>query len=205
MRLGILGGTFDPPHTGHLLAALDAIEVLSLDQLVLVPAATQPLKGGLVMATPAERLTMTSLLAAVDPRFTVDSIEIDRGGLSFTVDTLAEMAERWPDADRYFLVGADTLDSFASWREPARVLQLARLAVLARSAADGEALAASGAGVVDRLAAETPGAIPPLRLRTRRVDVSSTEVRARVRSGRTIAGFVPDAVAAFIASAGLYR
>lgn len=205
MRLGILGGTFDPPHTGHLLAALDAIEVLSLDRLLLVPAAMQPLKGGLVMATPAERLTMTSLLAVADTRLTVDSIEIDRGGLSFTVDTLAEMSERWPDADRYFLVGADTLDTFASWREPARVLQLARLAVLARSAADGDEPAVAGESAVERLAAATPGAIPPLWLRTRRVDVSSTEVRARVRAGRTIAGFVPDAVAAFIASAGLYR
>lgn len=205
MRLGILGGTFDPPHTGHLLAALDAIEVLSLDRLLLVPAATQPLKGGLVMATPAERLTMTSLLAVADSRFAVDSIEIDRGGLSFTVDTLGEMSERWPDADRYFLVGADALDTFASWREPARVLQLARLAVLARPATDGDEPAGASASAVERLAAATPGAIPPLWLRTRRVDVSSTEVRARVRSGRTIAGFVPDAVAAFIASAGLYR
>lgn len=205
MRLGILGGTFDPPHTGHLLAALDAIDVLSLDRLLLIPAATQPLKGNLVLATPAERMTMTSLLALADSRFGVEPIEIDRGGLSFTVDTLAELADRFPDADRYFLVGSDTLDSFAAWREPARVLQLARLAVLARSAVNDEETVAPGGSGVDRLAAATPGAIPPLWLRTRRVDVSSTEVRARVRSGRTIAGFVPDAVATFIASAGLYR
>lgn len=205
MRLGVFGGTFDPPHVGHLLAALDAIEALSLDRLLLVPAATQPLKAGLVVATPPQRLTMTSLLAGADPRFAVDAIEIERGGLSFTVDTLAAAAERWPDADRYVLVGADTLATFSAWREPARVLQLARLAVLARPTGDGQASAAAGAREAERLAAATPGAVPPVLLRTRLVDVSSTEVRARVRAGRTIVGFVPDAVAAFIASAGLYR
>jgi nicotinate-nucleotide adenylyltransferase len=190
VRLGLFGGTFDPPHIGHLLAATDAVEQLSLDRLLLVPAAVQPLKGDSIRATPAQRLAMTTLLAGDDPRLAVDPIEIERTGLSYTVDTLLAVARREPDAERFLLVGADVLESFAKWREPARVLELATLVVLRRG---GE-----------------PVRLPPsdreiVVLPTRRVDVSSTEIRGRVREGRSIRGFVPDAVAAYIGAAGLYR
>jgi nicotinate-nucleotide adenylyltransferase len=190
VRLGLFGGTFDPPHVGHLLAATDAVERLSLDRLLLVPASVQPLKGASIRATPEQRLAMTALLAGDDPRLAVDPIEIDRTGLSFTVDTLAAVARREPDAERFLLVGADVLESFAQWREPARVLELATLVVLRRG--------------------EEPVRLPPsgreiVVLPTRRVDVSSTEIRERVRVGRSIRGFVPDAVAAYIGAAGLYR
>ena len=189
MRLGIFGGTFDPPHVGHLLAAVDAIEELALDRLLLVPAAVQPLKGETTQAAAAQRLAMTTLLAGDDPRFEVDPIEIDRTGLSFTVDTLTAVAAREPDAERYLLVGGDVLESFAKWRQPDRVLELATLAVLRRG--------------------DAPRVLPPAgrfrMLTTRRVEVSSTEIRARVRAGRSIRGFVPDAVADYIGAAGLYR
>ena len=190
MRLGIFGGTFDPPHIGHLLAAIDAIEELSLDRLLLVPAAVQPLKGDATEASPAQRLAMTALLAGDDRRFEVDPIEIERTGLSFTVDTLTELAVREPRAERFLLVGSDVLETLGQWRQAPRVLELATLAVLRRG--DG------------------PPWIPPAEgrirmLRTRRVEVSSTEVRARVRAGLSIRGFVPDAVAAYIGAAGLYR
>lgn len=190
MRLGILGGSFDPPHVGHLLAASDVFDQLALDRLVFVPAATQPLKRGLATASPAERLEMVRRLIGRDPRFSVDPVEIDRDGLSYTVDTLTTFAERHPDAERFFLVGADTLASFARWREPERVVALARLTVVQR-----------GEGPVDLTG--IPG--DPLVLRTRRVDVSSTEIRERVRNGKSIHGFVPDAVAAFIEAERLYR
>ena len=189
MRLGILGGTFDPPHVGHLLAAVDAVERLTLDRLVLVPAATQPLKTGLVRATAEHRLAMTRLLVDADERFEVDAMEIERAGLSFSVDTLAAFAERHPTAERFFLVGADVLRTFDRWREPDRVLELATLVVLTRD--DGK----------DEMA--IPAAAR--RLPTRRIDVSSTEIRARVAAGRSLRGFVPDAVATYIAEHRLYR
>ena len=188
MRLGLFGGTFDPPHVGHLLAAVDAYEELSLDRLVFVPAAIQPLKAAKITAPAEARLAMIRLLAAEDDRFDVDPIEIGRKGLSYSVDTLRAYAGRDPDAERFLLVGSDVLASFDRWREPETVLQLARLAIMNRTVEEGFAPPA--------------GAVL---LRTRRVDVSSTEVRARVHAGKAIRGFVPEAVAQYIAAAGLYR
>ena len=194
MRVGVFGGSFDPPHVGHLLAAVDAHEALALDRLLFVPAASQPLKVGRVTASAEDRLAMTELLAQDDPRFAVDRVEIDRGGLSYMVDTLATLAGRLPGARLHLLVGADVLHSFAKWREPERVAQLAELVVLEREPQGGEE------GPLD--AGPAAGA---RRLATRRVDVSSTEVRGRVRAGQSIRGFVPEAVASFIERARLYR
>lgn len=195
MRLGVFGGTFDPPHVGHLLVASDAADALRLDRLLFVPAAIQPLKGRSASAPPSDRLAMVRLLAGDDVRFGADPIEIERDGLSYTVDTLAAVAEREPDAERFFLVGTDVLATLPRWREPERVQRLARLVVLERAASATEPVdSAAGA-----LAADV------IFLPTRRVDVSSTEIRERVRAGRPIRGFVPDAVAAYIAAAGLYR
>jgi nicotinate-nucleotide adenylyltransferase len=209
VRLGILGGTFDPPHVGHLLAASDAIEYLALDRVVFVPTAVQPLKADRMTASAADRLAMSRLTVRNDPRLETDSIEVDREGLSYTVDTLREFARRFPSAERYFLVGADVLSSFAQWRDPQTVLELATLAVLTRRA-DSEALRDGAArsdpqrlsasnSLDDRMARRST--IVP----TRRIDVSSTEIRDRVRSGRSIHGFVTDTVAEYIISHGLYR
>jgi nicotinate-nucleotide adenylyltransferase len=206
VRLGIFGGTFDPPHVGHLLAASDAIEHLALDRLVFVPVATQPLKTSRATAPAADRLAMVRLTAGDDPRLETDSVELDRDGLSYTVDTLREFARRAPSAERFFLVGADVLSTFADWRDPHLVLDLATLAVLTRCAdpaaptndlgrPDG-----SDEGDLSAMLAQRSTVVP-----TRRIDVSSTEIRARVRSGRSIHGFVTDAVAEYIGSHGLYR
>lgn len=188
MRLGILGGTFDPPHLGHLLAAVDAAERLSLDRLVLVPAAQQPLKIGAVRASAVDRLAMTRLLVQGDARFEVDAMEIERAGLSYTVDTLAAFAARYPSAERFFLVGEDVLRTFEQWREPANVLALATLVVMTRDGGGG-------------------GRVPDgaMRVPTRRIDISSTEIRARAAEGRSLRGFVPEQVAAYIAAHRLYR
>ena len=201
MRLGIFGGTFDPPHVGHLLAASDAIEHLSLDRLIFVPAAVQPLKTHRSTASGADRLAMVRLTAGDDPRFGADSVELDRDGLSYSVDTLGDFARRFPLAERFFLVGADVLATFAQWREPRTVLELATLAVLTRRTDAGEAPAASRElGVLADEIAKRSTVVP-----TRRIDVSSTEVRERVRTGRSIRGFVTDGVAEYISSHGLYR
>ena len=210
MRLGIFGGTFDPPHVGHLLAASDAIEHLGLDRLVFIPAAVQPLKMGRDTAAGVDRLAMVRLTVGRDARLDTDSVELDREGLSYTVDTLREFDRRYPSAERYFLVGADVLATFAQWREPQTVLELATLAVLTRRADES---GGSGArqpvpgrresavtNTLDEMLARRSTAVP-----TRRVDVSSTEIRDRVRAGRSIHGFVTDAVAEYISSHGLYR
>ena len=190
MRLGILGGSFDPPHVGHLLSAGDAHDALELDRLIFIPAATQPLKQDAAAAAAAHRLAMVRLLVGDDPRFAVDPIEIERDGLSYSVDTLETYAARYPAAERFFLVGTDVLGSFGRWREPERITRLARLTVLRR---------AGDLGAVPPLPGE------PLVLQTRRIDISSTEIRDRVRAGKPIHGFVPESVAAYIAAERLYR
>ncbi len=216
MRIGILGGTFDPPHVGHLLAASDAHDELKLDRVLFIPAAQQPLKAhlsnGPVSTQPerapaADRLQMVRLAIADDERFEVSAIEINRGGLSYTVETLGKLAESSPGDSWYFLIGADVLETFAKWREPERILQLATLAVFTRGIGDGD----SAKALWDRFCAEwraSHGRTPehaPAFVNGRRVDVSSTEVRGRVTAGRSIHGFVPDAVAIYIAERGLYR
>lgn len=167
--------------------AVDAVEQLSLDRLVFIPAAGQPLKLGAVQATPDQRSAMVALLVAGDERFAVDTIEIERAGLSYSVETLAEYARREPEAERFFIVGADVMRTFDKWREPDRVLSLATLVVLTRD--EGTVAIPEGA----------------LRIPSRRVDVSSTEIRARVAAGRSLRGFVTERVAAYIAAERLYR
>lgn len=204
MRIGILGGTFDPPHVGHLLVASDAVDALGLDRVVFIPNARQPLKADVAQSEAADRLAMTRLAVADDARFSVDPLEIERGGVSYTVDTLATLAARSPDDERIFLIGADAGTTFSHWREPRRIAQLARLALMRRSG-DGAA-ASDDATVIASIVAVTGTDVPPpTMIATRRVDVSSTEVRERVRSGRPITGFVPEAVARFIRERGLYQ
>ncbi len=187
MRLGIFGGTFDPPHLGHLLAAGDAAVAMGLDQVVWVPAAQQPLKMGESCTSAEQRLAMTRLAVQGDSRFAVDAQEVERGGLSFMVDSLRVFRERHPDAALFLLLGMDAAALLPKWREPEAIRALADIVVLTRGG-EGDALPA---GVTA--------------LATRRVDISATEIRARVRSGRSIRGFVPDVVADYIAASGLYR
>lgn len=206
MRVGLLGGTFDPPHIGHLLAASDAVDLLGLDRLVFIPAAEQPLKRGTTAAAASHRLRMVELMVRGDRRFSVDEIEIRRSGLSFSVDTLEEYARRLPEAERFFLLGADAFAALDQWRDPDRVVALARLVVLTRSE-DGTPPEWPGADEVARKvrAVGGAGAAPPVALASRRVDVSSTEVRERVRAGKPIRGFVTDPVLEYIETNGLYR
>lgn len=197
MRLGIFGGTFDPPHIGHFLAATDAADLLSLDRVLFIPASVQPLKSGATVTPATDRLEMTRRLVRGEARFEADPIEVDRGGLSFTVDTLRALRERWkedPELALFLLIGEDAARSLQKWREPGEVQRLAEVIVLARDEA-GES--PRGDASLPRDAGR--------RVPSRRVDVSSTEVRQRVKEGKSIRGFVPDAVADYIASAGLYR
>jgi nicotinate-nucleotide adenylyltransferase len=190
VRIGLLGGSFDPPHTGHLLAAGDAFESLDLDRLLWIPTATQPLKVGRAVTAAEHRMAMVRLLIEGDARFAVEPIEIERGGLSYTVDTLAALSARFEADELYLLIGADVLPTFPKWREPGRIAELAQLVVMRRSGDTAD---------VSTMPTSTQV------LETRRIDVSSTEIRERIREGKSIRGFVPDAVADYIAVHRLYR
>lgn len=188
-RIGLLGGTFDPPHTGHLLLALDALDHLALDRLILVPAARQPLKQGVAMTPPERRLAMVEALAAADPRLSVDGSEVARGGLSYTVDTVRALTAAHPDAEFVLLMGADTAATLPQWRDVGALSLLVQVAVAGRGTEP----------------VQLPAGFRAQPFPMRRVDISATEIRARVGAGRSIRGFVPDAVADYIAAHGLYR
>lgn len=192
MRIGVFGGTFDPPHIGHLLVANDAREALELDRLIFVPANAQPFKVDTPpVASGQDRLEMVRLAVAGDANYVVDDAEINRKGLSFTVDTLEHLSERNPAARLFLLIGEDVLAGFEKWRSPARIRELATLVAVSRGG-----LAGSPAD---------PATSAVLRVSTRRVDVSSTEIRERRRAGKSIKGFVPESVERFIDVRGLYR
>jgi nicotinate-nucleotide adenylyltransferase len=192
LRIGVFGGTFDPPHVGHLLAAVDAYEALSLDKLIFVPAAAQPLKSTVpASASPRDRLEMMRCVVGDDPRFEVSSVEIERGGLSYTVDTLEALSLERPGATFFLILGMDALRTFARWKSPDRIRELATLAVLSREE--------TGRGTELVIMKDV------VRIGLRRLDVSSSEIRQRVRDGKPIRGFVTESVESYIATADLYR
>ena len=190
MRIGIFGGSFDPPHLGHWLVAVDAVEQLALDRLDFVPAGRQPLKPAGHSAEAAQRLALTRAMVGSDPRFAVNAIEIERGGLSYTVDTAAAYRDAGPGDELFLLLGADAARRLHEWHDPDRLLRLVRLVVLSRG---------------DEPFVPTEVGRDALVLTTRRVDISSTEVRSRVGAGRSLRGFVLDAVAEQIRALALYR
>jgi len=203
VKIGLFGGTFDPPHVGHLLAAIDACEALGLDRMEWIPAARQPLKPEGHAATPADRLAMVHLAVTGDPRFGVDAMEIERGGLSYSVDTVEAFAQRYRGDSLVFLIGMDVVRSFGQWRSPRRIAELARIAILRRSVNGASVESAALAGAIRAVTGDDLPA--PVVLDTRRVDVSSTEIRERARAGRSLHGFVPDTVARYIGEHALYR
>jgi nicotinate-nucleotide adenylyltransferase len=201
--IGILGGTFNPPHLGHLAVARHALRELALDRVLLVPAHTAPYKAGEDGRWdgrdpgPQHRLRMCRLAVDGVAGLSVSAVEVERGGLSYTVDTLTFIHASHPDAELTFIVGADTASTLPSWREPARVLELARLAVAARAGAERRRVldALSGLGVADDVSFLAMPAI----------DVSSSLVRSRAADGKPIDELVGPAVAAYIAEHRLYR
>ena len=189
MRTGVLGGSFNPPHNGHLVLASDAFEALELDQLLVVPAYANPLKGEVAPgATPRQRLEMTELAFGGDPRYAVSSMEIERAGLSFTVDTLEALAASASRTELVLIVGIDSYRALDRWKDPGRIRSLARIAVLARAESGGNDKLPDDVDVVT----------------TRRIDVSSTEIRARLAAGKSVKGFVAESVERYIAAAKLY-
>jgi nicotinate-nucleotide adenylyltransferase len=196
-RVGILGGAFNPPHLGHLICAQEAWVQLGLDVVVLMPVSIAPHKEIAEEPGAERRLELCRLAAEGDEQLAVSRMELDRPGPSYTVDTLRGLHERAPQDELTFIVGSDSAHSLPGWREPEGVLTLARLGVAGRAGARREEIR-------ERLA-DLAGRERVAFFDMPRVDVSSSMVRRRVRSGQPIRYLVPDDVAAYIGRADLYR
>jgi nicotinate-nucleotide adenylyltransferase len=186
--VGLFGGSFDPIHHGHLIVGRAVAETLGLDELRFMPAGEQPFKRGRHVASAGQRAAMVALAVAGEAGLAVERCEVDRPGPSYTVDTLRALRSREPGQDFTLVVGADATRELDQWREAAALPALAHIVAVARPGAPRPASA-----LVERVV-EVPA-----------VDLSATQIRRRVAEGRSIRYLVPDAVAEFIASHGLYR
>jgi nicotinate-nucleotide adenylyltransferase len=209
MTLGVLGGTFDPIHNGHIAAAEAAERALDLNRILLVPSRIPPHRQDPVGAGAEHRLAMAELAAGERPGWSASRIEIDREGPSYTYDTLAELRQQFPGTQIFFILGADAFAEITTWSRYPAVLDLANFVVVSRPGI-----------TLDSLCERVPSAFPSTSLRasslessaTTRVipvesptpDVSSTEIRRRIRARESLAGLVPDSVASYIQTHRLY-
>lgn len=192
MKVGVLGGTFDPIHIGHLLLAEAAREELRLEKVLFVPAGHQWRKEEVDRdIAPAEhRLAMVKLAIAGNDAFEASAIEVEREGPSYTAETLEALRAEMPEARFYFIVGADALADMPHWHQVDRIFQLATVCVAGRAGDDAPTLMFE-----ERVA----------RLAMREIEISSTDIRERVRAGKSVRYMVPDAVGQYIDERGLYR
>lgn len=201
MRLGLFGGSFDPVHRGHLALAHACQDQGELDEVWFVPNARQPLKQEGPRATSVDRTAMLEAAIQGNPSWRVCTLELDRGGISYTVETLREIREGLPDAELFFLMGADSLHDLPHWYEPAAILELATPMVVARGGEPEPDFTVLAPLVTpERLAA-----IRAARVSMPGVAISSSDVRRRLAQGESAAHLVPSAVAEYIAANGLYR
>jgi len=200
MHLGILGGTFDPPHNGHLFAARAAAERHRLDRVILVPARAQPLKASWAVTAPEIRLRMVEALAKVRPGLEVSRSEMDRPGPSYTFDTIERFKKLYPEAEFFFIVGADSVQDLSGWYRAKELVRAVRFVVVGRP---GWPL-----GGIDRLAGtlgeEAANQIRADAVCVEGVKVSATEIRSRVRQGLPIGDLVPIEVEKIIREKSLY-
>ncbi|HZS94490.1 MAG TPA: nicotinate-nucleotide adenylyltransferase [Chloroflexota bacterium] len=198
LRVGVMGGTFDPIHIGHLAAAEDAVRALLLDSVLFVPNSQPPHKPAGEVSPASARLAMTELAVADNEKFAVSTIELERPGPSYTIDTMRELRlEFGASAKLFFLVGRDVLNYLHTWHEPQRLLDEFDVAILDRALERG----------IDWTEAETH--FPAIRdevtvIPVPRLDVSSKEIRQRARLGQSIRYLVPPSVHRYIAQRGLY-
>ena len=192
LRLGILGGTFDPVHLAHLILGEEAREQLELERVLFVPAGQPWRKAGRQIAPAKDRLAMLRLATEDNHTFEVSEVELDRAGPSYTVDTLASLKEQHAGAELFFIMGQDALSDLPNWHDPARIAQLAILAVAAREGDDALELPPTIGASVERVAM-------PM------VAISGSDIRKRMAAGRSIRYLVPSAVEAYIREHALYR
>lgn len=195
-RIGVMGGTFNPIHNGHLVAADEALGAFGLDEVLFVPAGKPWQKEGLDVASVEDRFLMAVIATASHPRFRVSRVEIDRAGPTYTVDTLGVLKDSLGQVDLFFITGADAVLEILTWKDPVEVLRRAQFIACTRPGYDLNQLSkAMPVGMEDRVEAMV---IPALA-------ISSTDVRLRVRERRPIRYLVPEDVASYIEKAGLYR
>ena len=188
-RIGVMGGTFDPIHHGHLVAASEVAQSLGLDEVMFVPTGAPSYKTDV---TPAEhRYLMTVIATASNPTFTVSRVDIDRRKPTFTIDTLRDLHEQRPDADLYFITGADAIAQILSWKDVDELWRLAHFVAVSRP---GHVLSVSGLPEQDVSLLEVPA-----------LAISSTDCRDRVRRGFPVWYLVPDGVVQYISKHHLYR
>ncbi len=201
MRIGIFGGSFDPVHYGHLLLAESAREQLSLDEVRLIPAAQPPHKTDQLISPGNQRLEMLHLAVGGHDALIVDSSELDRGGVSFTVDTLQQIADAQQAATLFLILGADSLHDLPQWREPERICQLAIPTAVRRAGSPP----VSVLPLQPLVSPERLQEFAEHQIEMPVVELSSTDIRQRVRQGRSIRYRTPRAVEEFIATHRLYR
>lgn len=189
--IGIMGGTFDPIHHGHLVAASEVMDVFHLDQVIFVPAAMQPFKAGRSVTAPEHRYLMTVIATASNPRFTVSRVDLDRGGTTYTIDTLRDLRHQEPDADFFFITGADALAQILTWKDADQLFRMAHFVGVTRP---GHVLNAAGLPRRSVSLVEVPA-----------MAISSTDCRNRVRAGKPVWYLVPDGVVQYINKYRLYR
>lgn len=199
MKVGIFGGTFDPIHIGHLIAAEEARCVLGLEQVLFIPAGQPWFKAGQRITEARHRMAMVQCAVASNPTFKASDIEVRRPGPTYTVDTLVELRQSlgW-DAELYVILGLDALREVHRWREPGRIFEMATVVGISRPGTpnfDPTALDAISPGVSAKV----------VLINGVRIDISGTELRRRVALGKSIRYWVPDAVEAYIHEHGLYR
>ena len=205
VRIGILGGTFNPPHLGHLALARHAHEALGLDRVFLMPSREPPHKREAADPGPQHRLAMCRLLVDGDPALSACNLETRRAGPSYTVETLRELHSTHPEQALTFIAGSDAVATLASWREPGALLELADVAIAARPGADAnEALQAVAAVRSSPRDASGPLSRDVRVLEIEPLDVSSSVARERAARGEPIEALVGQAVAHYIAEHGLY-
>jgi nicotinate-nucleotide adenylyltransferase len=197
VRLGIFGGTFNPPHLGHLVCAQEAYIQLRLDRVMLIPARIPPHKPVEDEPGVEHRLELCRLAVEGDERMTVSMLETERPGLSYTIDTLKAIHEQAPDRELFLIVGGDIAAGLPLWRDPQGVLELATLAVAKRRGTPRSR--------VDQALQELQGGARAQFFRMPRIGISSTLIRRRVRTGQPIRYLVPDAVERYIERERLYR
>jgi len=198
-RVGVYGGTFNPIHHGHLLAAREAFEHLGLDRLLFLPNARSPLRQGEVLAPAEDRLEMLRLALAGEPGFEACDVEIRRGGTSYTVETLRVLRQDQPGVAWTFLMGADSLETFDRWVAAEEIVSLARVVALPRpgfnAVAALEALFQRAPALRGKVGLLEAG---------RRIDISATDIRQRAASGLSLRWLLPEAVASYIVEKSLY-
>lgn len=203
LRLGIMGGAFDPIHLAHLITAEEALAQFTLDQVLFMPAGDPPHKAREL--APAEfRYMLVSVATAANPRFSVSRIEIERGKVSYTVDTLEYLAGLLPPGgELFFITGADAVLDILTWKDPARVLQLATFIAATRPGYDLSKLSE----LLGRLRTRTSGLVPEARVKTLELPalaISSSMIRERLAAGKGVRYLVPEAVAGLIEKSGFY-